>query len=262
MAFFQIEFFSEILGMHIPMNVIIPQRARGGIGVDTAEVTGTYPTLYLLHGLSDDQSVWCRRSEIELIAEQRGIAVVMPTTHRGWYANEKCGYEYRKFVGEEVPKVCRSFFKGMSDKREDNYIGGVSMGGYGALALSLTYPERYSLCIPFSGSYDTKWLAGDANGKKYFEEVFGPMNEYDGSENDVFALAEKTMKENKPTPKIWMWCGHDDFLIDCNRKMAAHLESLKYDVKYTETDGAHGWIYWNRHLNEMFDFIDEYRKTL
>ena len=260
MAFLEVNFFSDVLGMNVPMNVCLPQRARGMIGVEQDWFdTHTYPTLYLLHGLSDDHTTWARRTFVDLYAEQNGIAVVMPTTHRAWYTDEAQGMNYRKFIGEELPQVCRSFFRGMSDKREDNYIAGISMGGYGALALALTYPENYSVCIPFSGSFDTKWLSNDNPEDHYFEDVFGPVDQYDGSKNDVFALAEKIMKEGKPTPKTYMWCGHDDFLIDCNRRMSKHLADLGYDVTYSETDGSHGWVYWNQHLAEIFDFIYKFR---
>ena len=264
MALFQVNFFSDVLGMNAAMNVVVPQRARGIIGVDQAEENlGTFPTLYLLHGLSDDHTTWSRRTEIELFAEMNGIAVVMPCTNRSWYTDEAHGMKFRTYIGEELPRVCRSFFNGMSDKREDNYIAGISMGGYGALALALTYPNNYSLCIPFSASFDTKWLKNnDDPADTYFEDVFGPVDQYDGSKNDVFALAERTIKEGKPTPKIYMWCGRDDFLIDCNRRMSRHLTDLGYDITYSETEGTHGWVWWNKHIQEIFDFIYNYRKSM
>ncbi len=264
MALFEVNFFSDALGMNAAMNVIIPQRARGVIGVECDESKfdrETYPTLYLLHGLSDDHTTWARRTAIELFAEMNGIAVVMPCTNRGWYTNEAHGSNYRTFIGEELPRVCRSFFRGMSDKREDNYIAGISMGGYGALSLALNYPEQYSVCIPFSASFETKWLSNDNPEDHYFEDVFGPVDEYDGSKNDVFALAERVKKEGKPTPSIYMWCGRDDFLIEGNRKMSALLSSLSYDVTYSETEGTHGWVWWNKHIEEIFAFIRKYRES-
>ena len=136
------------------------------------------------------------------------------------------------------------------------------MGGYGSLAAALTYPENYSLCIPMSGAFETKWLKNDDPNDTYFEDVFGEVDKYDGSENDVFALATRAEKSGKPTPKIWMWCGHDDFLIDCNRRMSKHLYDLGYDVTYSETEGSHGWVHWNKQIENMFDFINSYRKTL
>ena len=109
MAFMEVNFFSDVLGMCMSMYVIVPQKTRGNIGVTEGNFDQTYPTLYLLHGMSDDHTIWMRRTSIERYAEARGIAVVMPTTYLGWYTDMKYGYNYRKFIGEELPKICRSF---------------------------------------------------------------------------------------------------------------------------------------------------------
>lgn len=262
MALFEVNFYSDVLGMNMPMNVIIPQRTSGGIGVENGAVSETYPTLYLLHGLTDDYTTWHRRTSIELYAELSGMAVVMPTTHRGWYTDAAHGMKYRTFIAEELPKVCRSFFNGMSDKREDNYIAGISMGGYGSLAIALDYPDAFSLCMPLSGAFDPKWLITDDPADTYFEDTFGPAESFDGSRNDVFAAAVRRVKEGGLTPKIWMWCGHDDSFVGCNRRMNDHLKALGYDVTYSETDGNHGWVYWNTQLDNIFKFIGDYRKSL
>ena len=144
MAFLQVNFFSSVLGMCTAMNVILPQTTstRGLIGVDTADADVTYPVLYLLHGMSDDHTIWSRRTSIERYADERGIAVVMPTTELGWYTNMKHGRQWRSFIGEELPAICHDFFPRISQKREDTYIAGLSMGGYGAYALAMTYPEQ------------------------------------------------------------------------------------------------------------------------
>ena len=155
MAFLQVNFFSSVLGMCTAMNVILPQTTgtRGLIGVDTADVDVTYPVLYLLHGMSDDHTIWSRRTSIERYADEHGIAVVMPTTELGWYTNMKHGRKWRTYIGEELPAVCHDFFPRISQKREDTYIAGLSMGGYGAYALAMTYPEQYNAAAGLSGAY-------------------------------------------------------------------------------------------------------------
>jgi len=262
MALIQLDFFSDVLGMNTSVNVILPQTSRGIIGVDGAGAEKSFPTMYLLHGLSDDHTTWGRRTNVELLAEMAGIAVVMPTTHRAWYTDEYRGMKYRTYIGEELPRVCRSFFRGMSDKREDNYVCGISMGGYGSLALALTYPETYSLCMPISAAYDPRWLVDGIGETPYFEQVFGPVNEFEGSENDLYAKAEALAKSGRPLPKIWTWCGSSDFLIDYNRKMRDLLTKLGYDFTYTESEGAHGWVHWNPLLPTVFKVVEEHRKSL
>ena len=95
MAFLEVNFFSDALGMAMSMNVVLPQKTRGNIGVNPGETGETYPALYLLHGMSDDHTTWMRRTSIERYAEEHGVAVVMPTTYLGWYTDMKYGYRYR-----------------------------------------------------------------------------------------------------------------------------------------------------------------------
>ncbi|MBQ2727447.1 MAG: esterase family protein, partial [Clostridia bacterium] len=84
MALFEVNFFSEVLGMGMSMNVVIPQKTRGNIGVTEGDTGDRIPVLWLLHGMSDDHTTWLRRTSIERYAEEKGLAVVMPTTYLGW----------------------------------------------------------------------------------------------------------------------------------------------------------------------------------
>ena len=139
MAFLNVYFFSEVLGKQVQMNVILPQRSRGQIGLDSiSEKAETYPTLYLLHGMSDDHTIWERRTSIERYASEKGIAVVMPDGDLSWYTDMKHGQNYFTFMADELPAVCRDFFPKMSPRREDTFVAGLSMGGYGAFKLGST----------------------------------------------------------------------------------------------------------------------------
>lgn len=261
MAFFEVNFFSDVLGMCMSMYVVLPQRTSGNIGVSEGEFGDKYPTLYLLHGMSDDHTIWLRRTSVERYAEERGLALVMPTTYLGWYTDMKYGFNYRTFIGEELPKICRSFFPGMSSRREDNYVAGLSMGGYGALAIALSYPETFSVASPLSGAFDVRGLYDPAHIENtYFEDIFGSIDEFEGSAGDLYSLAERVKSSGSPLPVIRMWCGTEDGLIGDNRKMRAHLLSLGYDVTYSETPGDHSWKYWDREIEQTIGFIDEYRK--
>ena len=131
--FLEMNFHSRELGRQVRANVIIPEQVR-----DTNQ---SYKTLWLLHGLTDDHSAWMRYSSIERYANELGIAVVMPNVDRSWYTNTAYDANYFNFVAKELPEVCRGLFKGMSGEREDNMVGGLSMGGYGAVKLVLTCPE-------------------------------------------------------------------------------------------------------------------------
>ena len=126
MAFLELHYHSDALRIGVTVNVILPEKAKTLIGMN-ADGADTYKTLYLFHGLSDDHSIWMRRTSIERYAADYGIAVVMPSVNRSWYTDTVYGAKYFTFVTEELPRVCRSYFRGMSDKREDNMVAGLSM---------------------------------------------------------------------------------------------------------------------------------------
>ena len=144
MAFMNLKFYSEALGMQTEVYVVIPQRSTAGeIGVETNAKAERYKCLYLLHGLSDDHSIWLRRTSIERYASEYGICVVMPAAARSFYTDMKYGQKYYTYIAKELPKIIREFLN-VSDKREDNFVAGASMGGYGCMAVGLTYPETFS----------------------------------------------------------------------------------------------------------------------
>ena len=144
MALLHVDFFSTVLGMSMNMDVILPQQTWGQIGMEGMCAEGKYKTMYLLHGMSDDQTIWQRRTSVERYAAKLGIAVVMPTTHLAFYTDTTYGMKYWTFISRELPEICRTFFPQMSDKPEDTLAAGLSMGGYGAwkLGLGASLPVR------------------------------------------------------------------------------------------------------------------------
>ena len=142
--FCSLKFFSESLGMQTEVYVLLPQRGtEGQIGVNgTVPDTEKFRCLYLLHGLSDDHTIWMRRTSIERYADAYGIAVVMPCAAKSFYTDMKNGDAYYTFVAKELPARIRSTFN-ISGKREDNFVAGLSMGGYGALKIGLRECESF-----------------------------------------------------------------------------------------------------------------------
>ena len=136
MALLHVNFYSRTLERETQMDVILPEAAKKLIGMEGV-ATRQCKTLYLLHGMSDDQTIWQRRTSIERYAAAYGLAVVMPTTDLGWYTDMYRGDKYFAFITRELPAVCRDLFPMMSPRREDTYVAGLSMGGYGALKCAL-----------------------------------------------------------------------------------------------------------------------------
>ncbi|MFD0818010.1 alpha/beta hydrolase, partial [Micromonospora zhanjiangensis] len=153
MALMRCDFFSETLGLNTSMTVLLPQRTATQIGMSGATRDGDPPVLYLLHGLSDDDTIWLRRTSIERYVAPLGLAVVMPQVARSFYTDEANGNRYWTFLSEELPELCRSFFR-LSDRREDTFVAGLSMGGYGALRWALRAPHRFAAAASLSGALD------------------------------------------------------------------------------------------------------------
>jgi len=258
MAFIQCDFFSDVLGLSCSMNVILPQTTQRQIGMDGKSHTGgRHPTLYLLHGLSDDHTIWMRRTSIERYVADRGIAVVMPAVGRSFYANQVHGLRYFDFVADELPRIARSFFP-LSDACADNYVAGLSMGGYGAFKIALTYPERFCAAASLSGALDLgardKRSAQDTQWRAELNASFGDISKVQGSENDVFHLAAMRKREGR-LPRLYCCCGTEDFIYADSVKFRDFAQSEGIDLTYEEGPGQHNWAYWDLMIQRVLDWM-------
>ncbi len=246
MAFFEMNFYSNALGQQAQVNVILPDNINAG----------EYKTLWLLHGLSDNHTIWLRRTKIELYAAEHRLAVVMPNVDRSWYTNSPSGRNYFTYITEELPAICRSYFKNMSDKREDNIIAGLSMGGYGAIKAALTFPERYAYCAALSGAFDIVERgkgAGLTEWKSVFDYNMENSDVLSGSHHDVFALAKRNKEAGLKFPKLFLWCGTEDSLLSINREFDELLSNLEVEHTYNESEGDHSWKWWDMHIKNALD---------
>lgn len=253
MALIHCDFFSDVLGLSMSMKVILPQSTTRQIGMAGTRRDGSIPTLYLLHGMSDDHTIWLRRTSIERYVADTGIAVVMPAVHKSRYSNLATGDRYWDYVSEEVPMLARQFF-GLSDRREDNYVAGLSMGGYGAWKLALNKPESFCAAASLSGSIYTNW---DDNARRPggFELAFGSREAFEGSENDLVFLARRLDTSDRPKPRMYQCCGTEDFLYENNQRFRAIMEELAFDYTYEEEPGTHEWGYWDTKIRRVLEWM-------
>lgn len=246
MALLHVNFFSNILGMMMNMDVILPQGTQHD---------AVYPVLYLLHGMSDDYSVWQRRTSIERYADEKRIAVVMPATHLGWYTDMKHGLKYYTYIAKELPAICLDLFPKISPRREDTYAAGLSMGGYGALKLGLLDPETFSAVASLSGAVNMSVYKDENNKNDLFFNVFGTPEDFCGSDNDLYTVAGRLAESGRLLPKIYLWCGTEDFLYNQNISMRDRLNSLSYDLTFEESSGDHQWKYWDEKIKSVLDWL-------
>lgn len=221
--------------MMTSFNVSIPQN-----------ISGDMPVLYLLHGLSDNHSAWLRRSNVDLYAEQAGIAVVMPEVQRSFYTDMTHGLKYFRYIAEELPEICRGIFR-FSGRREDNFIAGLSMGGYGAMKTALTYPDRFIAAASFSGALDIRSRFHDTKDLMSVDECYAISRGVVLPKDDLFHLASD-MAEKGDYPDIYITCGLSDFLYEDNKRFRAHLDSLSIPYSYEEWEGEHNWFFWDESI--------------
>lgn len=261
MALIHVNFFSEVLGMGRSMDVVIPQ-VKNGVGQNGAFTLAgeDIPLLYLLHGGSDDQTMWQRRTSIERYAVSRGLAVVMPATDLGCYTNMKYGHDFYTFYAEELPELVNEFFPCLTRKREKTFIAGQSMGGYGALKLGLLHPERFSHVAALSALTRAQQLFEKADTAGIGENIFGSPEELKGTENDLYADADRFLErlqdgQNKAEkPRFLMICGTEDFLYQDNQDFfRRYHESLEIEG-YWES-GEHEWGFWDRNIVRVLDWL-------
>ena len=240
MAFGEFHFYSPALGKATSCDVIVPE-------IDGQN--GPFPVLYLLHGLSDDHTIWQRRTSIERYVQALPLIVVMPDGGRGWYSDAFEGYAYeRAITGDVIGFVDRTF--ATVSQKSGRAIGGLSMGGYGAIKLALKFPELFVSANGHSGAYGfghNQWRQTESE----FSRIIGP--EPTGGPQDLWRIAEN-LPDKTAAPALRIDCGTSDFLIEQNREFHAHLESLGLAHQYEEFPGAHDWAYWDRHIQSALRF--------
>lgn len=245
MALLHVDFYSEVLGRGAHMDAILPERCA----------RKRWRTLYLLHGMTDDHSVWQRRTSIERYADERELAVIMPGTELRWYSDTPMGEDYFDFISRELVLISRRMFPRLSHDRADTFVAGNSMGGYGALKCALKHPETFSKAAALSGALDAAGLPSlpePLGPTTYWEDTFGPIGEIAGSENDLFAAASALTRNR---PDVFLWCGREDFLYSMTLRMRDHLEKLGYNLTCREARGDHQWKYWDAAIQGALDWM-------
>ena len=247
MALVTCELFSESLMRATTVTVILPQATEEQIGLIDQPLEGPPPVLYLLHGLSDDHTAWQRYTSIERYAVARGLAVVMPAVDRSFYANEAQGHRYWDWVSDELPRLVGQFFR-VSETPEDTFVAGLSMGGYGAIKLALTHPDRFAAAASLSGALDVAFIAQQPDRDELVTRVW---NHDIGPGDDLFALLGTA-----PTiPPLHISCGTEDVLLRANEKFVAAATEAGADVTTDFRPGEHVWSLWDAVIQDVIAWL-------
>jgi len=264
MALIKMNFLSETLGMQVNITVAMPSYsfADSEAGIRKYYVPGMkYQTLWLLHGGSGDDSDWVNFTSVLRYADANKVAIVMAPAFNSFYVDMVHGGKYFTFFTDELPLVCRSFFP-LSDKREDNFIAGLSMGANGAMRLALKRPDLYSTALCMSGAAPRPQELTDPNGifsvisRKpgktiSMEDIFGDLSRLEGSEEDMYHVAKRNVIEGKQLPRFLFGCGGDDFALPGVKYAYQFLKDQGYDTSIEVIPGyAHEWDFWDLYIRK------------
>lgn len=252
MAWLTVNFNSKSLNMPVMLDILIPQ-GRGG-----------YKQLYLLHGAGGDHTSWITKSRAADYAEGKNIAVIMPSGNNKCYVNNRYGKDYFTFLTEELVEKCETWFS-LSDKKEDRYIGGMSMGGYGAVHAALKRPDLYSAAFSYSGLLDISERFARPQGLD-LSPVFGKEEEFSTQDYDLFDFIRKMRLKNNEnvdkTTEFILTCGLQDKRINMTTRFFRSMQVAGYKVSYIEGQGNHDWDYWDRCIHNTLEYISGKNKFI
>ncbi|MFT4106714.1 MAG: alpha/beta hydrolase-fold protein [Lacrimispora sp.] len=259
MALIEAQIYSEILMSDVNVSVVLPLPSITNLeyGDDVAILTDEqkYPTLWLLHPGTNNYSKLVRRTRIESFSRENRIAVVMMDLGHSYCCNVPHLGNYFDYYTEELPKILRGVFP-LSSRREDNFIGGISMGGFGAFMAAAKKPENYAAAFSISGGLDLEIAAKHHNVRPYMERVmnlvYGENRQYyDKHEHDLRTVMEDLVSGKKEYPKLYACCGLQDELYESGKAVIDYMQSIGLQVDYEEGQGNHNFDYYDPQLKHI-----------
>lgn len=243
---------SHVLGMNMDCRLLLPDSISNGEKLKV---------LWLCHGGSGDENEWLYYSTIADLLNGRGLAVVLVNANDSCFVDMPYGKDYGTYIGMELPKILWQMFPCLSDRREDNFISGLSNGGYGCFIVGLKNRERFGAIGAFSAGDKA-----DARPKPYKEGTINPrvrmFGQVDIHETDysIKHLARKVALEDGVKPRIYHACGGQDPWLDLNimvRDCFQDIDCPEYDYVYHQIDElGHEWRFWDIEIRNFLQYLE------
>lgn len=241
MAVSHVEFYSEKLEMKTRVNVILPEH-----------ITKNGKVLLLLHGLGDDENAWLDQTRIVSYASQTNITIIMPRVDRSYYTSAIGGPKYFEYISQEILERFREWFNIAAD-RENTFIAGISMGGFGALKIGLSNPQMFKKIFAMSAMTDIlKNWEDDSGRNDWFSSLFGKPGQVRESINDISYLVSK---QNDTSPAIWQLCGRKDPFYDINLILDKQIRRKGLQHEFVIVEGGHDWLVWDKGISQVLRMI-------
>lgn len=265
MASGRMEFHAQSIMQHANFSFVLPNDVEMEEVREIRHYDRPPGNLILLHGLTGTDTDWLFGGMAQMMAIQYNLNIFMPTTGNSFYLDR--GYDgcnFSTFVGEEFPEYIRETF-GLQMTRENTFIGGLSMGGYGAIHTALAYPDVFSACIALSSAIHIREIAGRRSGgdpdvisvvpEEMLQDIFGDPETLLASDKNPEVQFRDLKSSGAPVPSIYMACGTEDALIGANRRFRDFLAANDADHYYEEGPGKHDWFFWNEYLDRGLRWV-------
>ncbi len=252
MALIQVNYLSQALFRIVPLNVILPaDRFDAETNRYLNGKERKYKTLYLLHGLLGNYTDWVSQTRIQKWAEEKNLAVVMPSGDNAFYFNSRTPWnDYGTFIGKELVEMTRRMFP-LSEKREDTFIAGLSMGGFGALRNGIVYSETFSHVAGLSSAIHIFEDTSEEANNGLFDNKAAAAR----TDKNPWAAVENMLSEKRCIPKFYMSCGTKDDLLQVNVAFRDLLQSKGIEVTWDEEDYGHDWDFWDSQIKKVLDWL-------
>ena len=271
MAIMKIDVYSKTMNRTVTLEVIAP--------VEALKPGDTMAALYLLHGVQGSFINWStavhafRLLGVNNANRTKKLAIVMVSGDNSFYHNAPDrSANYEQFLAEELPLLTRAMLP-LSAAREDTYIAGLSMGGYGALRTGLLYPKVFGFAGGLSSALLTQRIedAVDENvffrRREFLKTVFScELDGIEKTEHDVMELSHRLLtrieaqrmgEEPIIMPKLYLACGEQDALLPLSRELHAEWDKLGIEHRYEEHEGNHEWAFWEWGLGQILKYLSE-----
>lgn len=256
MAVVEGKFYSQEIHKQVDFVAILPVDTPDVYIQNDEKANKITKVLYLLHGYSGNEKDWLHHAPMVELANQYHMAIILPQGDNGFYVDhEATGDHYGRYIGIELVEMVKRMF-GIDLDRKDTYIGGLSMGGFGALRNGLLYGDTFGGILALSSALIQDQVAtmepGEDDGFApygYYKTVFGDLDHVLESDKNP-KINAKHLKDKETHVRLYMACGVDDFLIENNRDLHQFLESIEYEHCYVEDSGAHEWNFWNKYIQK------------
>ena len=267
MSLIHYNFESQYLNNNTDVNIILPDKPRDKTPEQLYGSGKKYKVLWLLHGTFGDYTDWIRKSNIELYACERDLIVVMPSGLNADYVNWPdfaLGYNTWDYLFEELMPLVHHWLPA-SDKREDNFIAGLSMGGNGTLQYAAGHPEKFGgAAILSCAPRDLHQLAKDLEDPEFAKMNYrlvngirnaGGMEGYLSSPINVWDRLPELIEQDA-LPPLYFCCGKNDFLYDRYKAFKEYAQKLGLKATFEEFDGfTHEWRFWDLTIQKALTFF-------